>query len=71
MRSSLAGFGDSEFRDEGRTILQAADDALGGSGSFGLLEEMLERNDSWSSRIKACHAQSGDILACITDRYDF
>jgi hypothetical protein len=71
MRSSLAGFGDAEFRDEGRVILHAANAVLGGAGALGLLEEMLENNDSWSSRLKACHARSGDILACIADRYEF
>ena len=72
MRSSVAGFGDAEFREEGRAILRASRAALGDRGdSLELLEVMLEQNDSWSARMKSCYAKTGSIMDCISERYKF
>jgi len=72
MRSSLAGFSDPEFRQQGRAVLQASKAALGAAGdSLGLLETMLEQNDSYSARMKAGYAKTGKIMDCIAGRYNF
>lgn len=72
IRSSLYGFSDPEFRAESLAILKGAKPALAGDpDSLELLEEMLEHNDSSSARMKQCYANSGNIMDCISGRYDF
>ena len=72
IRSSLYGFSDPEFRAEGLAILKGAKPALAEDpDSLELLEGMLEHNDSSSARMKQCYADSGNIMDCISGRYDF
>jgi hypothetical protein len=72
IRSSLYGFSDPEFKAEGLAILKEAKPALAEDpDSLELLEKMLEHNDSSSARMKQCYVDSGNIMDCISGRYDF
>jgi len=72
MRSSLSGFADSEFEQEGIAIVNAAKNALGPEGSaLVVLEEMLQLNDSSSARMKRCYGKTGSIMDSISGLYSF
>lgn len=71
-RSSLDGFRDPSIRAEATEILAAVRSAEGEcSGSFDLLQRMLEEGDSYAVRMKRRHAETGSILDSISDMYDY
>jgi hypothetical protein len=71
-RSSLSGFADPSFREEGWQVLRAAKAALGSeSGPLELLESMLAENDSYAARMKRRFAETGSIIECISGQYDY
>jgi hypothetical protein len=70
--SSLRGFSEPSLKEAGLEALNASRSAMGGSrDTLDLLEEMLVANDSYAARMKASYQENGDIVACISDRYDF
>jgi hypothetical protein len=71
-RSSMCGFDDPSIRKQGRAVLSAARNALEEDASkLDHLEAMLENNDSFASTMKRCNLETGDIMSCISSRYNF
>jgi len=71
-QSSVHGFADPFIKREGRLALNAAKLALAEEApELELLEVMLEKNDSYAARMKRRYFESGDIIKCISNQYDF
>jgi len=71
-RSSIYGFDDPSIREQGMVVLSAAKNALGEDASkLEHLETLLVNNDSFAARMKRCYFETGDIMSCISNRYNF
>lgn len=71
-RSSLAGFDDGFIEQQGLEVLHAARAALGGdSAPLNLLETMLHERDCYAARMKRRFSENSDLMACVSDQYDF
>jgi len=71
-RSSVLGFDDPSIREEGLVVLSAAKTALGEEAkTLHLLETMLYENDSYAARMKQRYFEKRDIMACISNQYNY
>ena len=71
-RSSIYGFDDPSIRKQGMAVLSAAKNALGEEAiKLHHLEALLDNNDSYAARMKRCYFETGDIMSCISNRYNF
>jgi hypothetical protein len=71
-RASLVGYDDPSIKEQGRLVLNAAKAAIGeDAAAMDLLETMLRENDSYSARMKQSFSESGNIVACISNQYEY
>ena len=71
-RSAMFGFDDPSIRKQGLAVLSAAKNVLGEeANTLDHLEVLLDKNDSYAARMKRCYIETGDIMSCISNRYNF
>jgi len=71
-RSSLEGFDETFIEEQGLAVLNAARIALREeSGPLDYLEAMLRERDCYAARMKRRFSEKADVMACISDQYNF
>jgi hypothetical protein len=71
-QSSLFGFDEPDIRKQGLVVLSAAKKALGEEANKLVgFEEKLKENDSYAARMKQAFLETGDIITCISNQYDY
>jgi hypothetical protein len=71
-RASCLGFDDALIEEQGLAVLNAARNALRKeSEPLDLLQTMLRERDCYAARMKRRFSENADLMACISDQYDF